>query len=819
MVKNYLTPNDKILIIISLILLTAYLIFYPQIFPESSLRLPLTESQIVQRSVEFLESLGYETSNFANYPILVHNKDLLHYLQKKFGLEKTNEIIKENKIPVFFWKVRFRKAGAIDNILNLSYESEENAKAVINEMLSDTVNVSVSPDGKIIGFYASINKNQQLKPISYQRAFQLASDFLNKYKPSEFVNYQLVTDKVKQPSNNNQYKFKWENIENIFEQKEIISVNISGEKISQYIISLEPVKPVKLAKKRADIEEIPTMLLFILLFIFMLILLIQKLRKDLIEVKRNIGISVVITIAWTYILFQDIGPTKESNIFVILILPLLITSPFIFLSFLGASSIGESETRDVWHDKLFSVDVLRNGTLFFPQLSLGFLRGLALAFISTGTLAILFKLFSLKFNFFMYLDDEKFYHKLSCFPVLYVFAKAVLNIGFGESVFRLFLVSFLKKKIRDVSLLVSISVLVWIFIFKGYSDIKLSSYPINLFINFVLGVYFVIFFIKYDFFTVLWGAFAYYLLRELYPLSFLEYQPTSGSGYVLWGIFLLVVIIALYGFRKNIQAEEIHEYIPDYVKRQEERKRILRELEIARRVQHSFLPQSNPQITGIDIASICIPATEVGGDYYDFIQLDDHRLGTVIGDVSGKGISAAFHMTLTKGFLKSQAKSSSSPRQILINLNELFYENVERGTFISMIYGIFDLKLKEFTFSRAGHNPLIIKKQDLKNIELLCPRGIALGLEKGKIFSQVIEEYTIGFQPNDIFMFYTDGFSEAMNLNKMEFGEERLQKILDKFSFTSAENIIQEVKSQIFSFIGEASQHDDMTMIVVKILS
>ena len=154
----------------------------------------------------------------------------------------------------------------------------------------------------------------------------------------------------------------------------------------------------------------------------------------------------------------------------------------------------------------------------------------------------------------------------------------------------------------------------------------------------------------------------------------------------------------------------------------------------------------------------------------------------------------------------------------MINLNELFYENVERGTFISMIYGVFDLNARKLSFSRAGHNPLLLKKEHVDQLETLCPKGLALGLEKGEIFNHLIEEYTVGIQSKDVFMFYTDGFSEAMDKNKKEFGEKRLQDILRNYYTISSENIIGEVKSQIYKFVGDAPQHDDMTMIVLKIL-
>jgi len=513
----------------------------------------------------------------------------------------------------------------------------------------------------------------------------------------------------------------------------------------------------------------------------------------------------------------NINSSGEKNLLAV-VLPLIITVPFIFMAFIGVSSIAESEGREVWADKILTFDVLKRRQILFPQFSMAIFKGLALAFISAGAIAIILKIASLKFHFFMDFDDRNIYDKFSFFPLLFAASVAIINVSFGEFVFRLFFVSWLRKKFQRKTIIIIIGGLLWIFSFGGYANLKLSSFTLNLLINFSLAIIFIIFFFKTDFITVYWGAFAYYLIRELYPFTFYDDGFLMWNGLSLWIIFGCAILVAVIGLKRKSQEIEVNHFIPDYIKRREERDRIMRELEIARIVQLSFLPKVKPKLKGIDVASICIPATEVGGDYFDFIEIDNYRFGVVIGDVSGKGISAAFHMTLTKGFLKSQAKLRLSPRDVMINLNELFYENVERGIFISMIYGIFDLGSRTFTFSRAGHNPLLLKKAMVNKLEVLCPKGLALGLEKGKLFNHLIEEYTVGIHSKDVFMFYTDGFSEAMNENKYEFGEERLQEILRKSYMISSENIINEVKSQIYNFVGKAPQHDDMTMIVLKIL-
>ena len=245
-----------------------------------------------------------------------------------------------------------------------------------------------------------------------------------------------------------------------------------------------------------------------------------------------------------------------------------------------------------------------------------------------------------------------------------------------------------------------------------------------------------------------------------------------------------------------------------------------REFEIARQIQSTLLCRSNPQSDAFEIASVCSPAFEAGGDYYDFIRFPEsgeHKVGIVIGDVSGKGVSAAFFMTLAKGIVQTQAGiTPHSTRETLCRVNDVFYDQIDRGKFISMIYAIFDYDKKKMLMSRAGHNPVLIKKTETSP-EILTPSGMAIGLNRGKDFSDSLEEIEISYKPGDVFVFYTDGFSEAMNKHSDEFGENRLTEIIQKESQSSAQAIIDKITAEIKSFVGTVQQHDDMTMIVVKI--
>jgi serine phosphatase RsbU (regulator of sigma subunit) len=281
---------------------------------------------------------------------------------------------------------------------------------------------------------------------------------------------------------------------------------------------------------------------------------------------------------------------------------------------------------------------------------------------------------------------------------------------------------------------------------------------------------------------------------------------------------VLVAVFLIIGLFTKDKVTDYESITPSFVKNITERQRMQRELEIARDVQMSFLPVKDPRFGGLDIAAKCIPALAVGGDYYDFVKLDETRFGIIIGDVSGKGTQAAFYMTLAKGFVKALSKTISSPSEFLIKLNELFYENVERGTFISMIYGIFDIKEKTFSFSRAGHNPVIARQSGKKEVELLNPVGLALGLEKGRIFSKTIKEIKVDMRSGDTFVFYTDGFTEAMNKFKIEYTEERLKETIAKHIDLPANELLQKTVDDVNVFIGKAIQHDDMTIVIVKVI-
>jgi len=245
--------------------------------------------------------------------------------------------------------------------------------------------------------------------------------------------------------------------------------------------------------------------------------------------------------------------------------------------------------------------------------------------------------------------------------------------------------------------------------------------------------------------------------------------------------------------------------------------RLKHELKIARRVQQRLLPLKEPQIVGLDIAGICLPTDEVGGDYYDYFILNEHTVGIAIADVTGKGTSAAFYMAVVKGIMLSLAPIILSPTKLLIEVNKRLYGQTDKKVFTTMTYAIFDVEKKKLTFARAGHNALIVRKFNDSQTTCFEPSGLGLGLEKGDIFNRTIEELQLPFQHGDSFLFFTDGISEAMNSQKDEYGETRLHQILKEKGNSSANVIRDAILHDVREFVGSAPQHDDIAMVVVTV--
>ncbi|MGA9291152.1 MAG: SpoIIE family protein phosphatase, partial [Ignavibacteriaceae bacterium] len=218
-----------------------------------------------------------------------------------------------------------------------------------------------------------------------------------------------------------------------------------------------------------------------------------------------------------------------------------------------------------------------------------------------------------------------------------------------------------------------------------------------------------------------------------------------------------------------------------------EKERLEKELDVAREIQRKIIPAQNPQYNKLEISSAFIPAFEVGGDYYDFFDIDQNRVAFVIADVSGKGISAAFIMAEIKGIFESLSKTIESPREILIKANQILQRTLDRKSFVSAAYGIIDLEEEKMQLARAGHCPILLLRDE--TAENLRPSGLGLGLDFGARFAETLEELELNLKENDTIVLYTDGISESKNSKDEDFGDFQFQKILLENNSKNADDI------------------------------
>jgi phosphoserine phosphatase RsbU/P len=244
------------------------------------------------------------------------------------------------------------------------------------------------------------------------------------------------------------------------------------------------------------------------------------------------------------------------------------------------------------------------------------------------------------------------------------------------------------------------------------------------------------------------------------------------------------------------------------------RKLMEEELSLARKIQQGLLPKENPDIKELDITGISIPALSVGGDYYDFIKLDDKRLLIVVADVSGKGMSAALYMSKIQGMVQLAAYMYKSPKEILNEVNRRIYESIERNSFITMILALFDLETRKVSICRAGHSKPLIRTNG--KFEYVSSEGIGLGLEKGPLFEETLEEKILPISPGAVYMFYSDGLNEAMNEKAVEYGEDNIYKIVKENDKLPAKDLQKTIINSVDKFRGTAEQNDDLTLVIVK---
>jgi sigma-B regulation protein RsbU (phosphoserine phosphatase) len=796
-----------LLLVVSLVLIV-WLV--PVVHPYGGIRLPLDVKEIIQHSRSILHDVGVDESGLATDVQFQTNRSLLRQAQRTFGIERSNLFIRDS-IPAYFWSVHWTK----ERHWNFSFGNNGTTDKQVEdiaEILRGDIRFQFDTHGDVLEFTRKVPDSTKLPSLSQEGAKALASAFLRKYTAIGNLlgdTSKVISEKkIEQPFRTD-YEMTWSTVTAVLHDPVKAKITVAGNIVAKF--EADPIVPAQFAESDSDsIFSIFVALLYVAIGIAMVVIAFKRFRSYEIGFRLALIIGITAGILTDIEIFLSIrNEIKWEILFPLILAPLFVGGALVLIW-----AVCETVVRESWKEKFVSLDLLTKGHLFHSRIGANVIRGIVLGCSAFALWLVLVKLGGLITPLWTTNSNDNAIHTFDLSaPWLYVVGQGIYSTLFVYTFCILFALSFLRKYVSSGVLLVVLGAVV----LGVMNPEHLHPFSIAMLVSVLVSAISVWTFYRFDALAAFLAMFTLNAAQEVAGF-FVVGNPTYYSSglilVILTGIVLVVAVVM--AFRKE-EVTDFDEITPSFARHITERQRLQQELEIARNVQMSFLPKKNPVSSTLDIASRCAPALEVGGDYYDFIDLGGQRVGVAIGDVSGKGTQAAFFMTLTKGFLNALAHVSVSPSQVLTQVNKLFYENVERGVFISMVYGIFDTEANSLTLARAGHNPVIMRKSKENHVQVVNPTGLALGLDEGSTFAKSIQEVKTKLQSGDLFVFYTDGFPEAMNKTMEEFGEARLLKTVENYSDGSASEIMEGIFKEMKEFTGKAKQHDDMTIVVVKI--
>jgi phosphoserine phosphatase RsbU/P len=247
-----------------------------------------------------------------------------------------------------------------------------------------------------------------------------------------------------------------------------------------------------------------------------------------------------------------------------------------------------------------------------------------------------------------------------------------------------------------------------------------------------------------------------------------------------------------------------------------EKKRLDHDLEIARDIQRILLPSEAPAINGFQISGINAPARQVSGDYFDYIQVDEERLGVAIADVSGKGVPASLIMAICRSVLRAEAARNPSPADVLRKVNRQLYPDIKEDMFISMAYLILNHERDGVTLARAGHDAPLLYKGDSHTVTPVKSPGMVVGIDSGNVFDRLTVDFAVSLERDDCLVLYTDGVTETLNAEGDEFGLDRMMQSVRASANEGAQAIVRKIIEDVRDFTGSIPQNDDITLIAIR---
>ena len=715
-------------------------------------------------------------------------------LEKIFEL-KAELKIANDKIPNTFLETQFFEPDSLSKIENVApyliIAIDTNSKVSYLEIKSKndrkSQNRRIYEIGEVIGL--NFNKMSRMES-SKNDTFEVSQrakerTIITEEKANVIIFYENI-EGVPLTS----YAHKW-------------TIDEEGIKYERALALKKQLKPVD----SSQLEDILSFFFWFILGFFAFLTLIFKIRRDELDYNLLLWLGILISL----ISLISFSLTITFNFFLIILFLILSTVIGFFLSLIFA--VAESKTRDNFDRHLkvldaivsMNINVKENGRLVLRSFFFGNL------FFIVPLFYIFMEQLKQKKNIVVF--PPHCIDVSSTFPLSFLFNNLISSLMFPYFciiLFGIFAPSLLARKNN----LIFQSILS--LFFASLSSIPLGYKP--LYISFL--VFFFISFVLLQF----WNreGFIGTFLAMFFPLSiqrgllliFAKDAQIAIEGASLLVLIILFLIVACYWSVKGREIDRITPYEPLYLRKIKEKERFERELEIAKSLQQRLLPKNPPNLEKIEIATFCEPANEVGGDYYDFIDLGQRKILSFLGDVSGKGIKAAFYMTLAKGLLHGSFGLVKDHKELLKLLNQRFGSLCEEGIFLTLITLTIDRDSCDVIVTSAGHNPPLLCKGGKS--EYLPVKGLVIGPLPEEMVMNSLIEYQFKIEKNDVLLLYTDGVTESFDHKFEEYGTERLEEVVLSCCHKSPKEIIDEIRKSVSKFTGGAPLRDDFTMVVLK---
>lgn len=776
------------------------LFLYPQIHFFGGMHFQISEEEAAVFAHTFLSDVGHSLEAYHHEVRYERNRTITALAEDRWGIRRANAAYREGfpgYVRSFRWYTEPRPT-----LLGVLLPTERPAAP-------GEPRLRIDGRGRIHEFSIDIPDTAFYPSLDEEEARHFADSIVQNF--SRFASQPLEIEQVlqSQKPNRTDWIVMYAGDDSFLRYPVTVELNIAGNILSHYRERYE--LAAHLTPDRNEVLlQMQFLFVYTILMIVLLFLAVKRLRAGELGFRTAIPIGILAGAFYGF-QFLILSFSESTHVFVLFIF--LLNAVLFAVAVMISWATGESIGRTTWREKFISFDLLTNGQIFHSHIGTTILRGIVFGTIIFVGYSIFYTLIDTISPLRTTVAAEILNYLNSSIASAFVITNSVSTmLLFGAFIFVPF-TSLTRQRTGSTALVIGIPAALLAMAQSAFFQ-PISS---GFLILFIYGIALVWILYRFDVLTLLiatgvcemyeWGTL---LLTIGDPFLLQHGFVVFGGLTLLWGIG----VAALHTKDLEFQEEDI---APSFQRFISERERLQREFEIAREVQMGFLPSYTPVVPTLEIAARCIPAKEIGGDYYDFIQLNEEQLGIVIGDVSGKGTKAAFYMTLVKGFVHAAARPSVSPSTVLQQVNRLFFNHTGSGAFISMVYCLYDGKNSTFTLARAGHNPIVYYNSVRNSVESIRPQGIAIGLHEGSLFPDTISDISLHVNPGDIVILYTDGITEAMNRDREEFGSSRLLDTVHELRGNGAQEILDAMFERIDSFIQRNDQSDDMTMVVMKV--